>query len=80
MHISVEKKYNMNKVLVALIAGIAVGMLIAPEKGSVTRRKIASGFNGLADELSDLKDKYLPSEDKRVWEQAFGDKKMSSYV
>lgn len=70
----------MNKVLVALIAGIAVGMLIAPAKGSVTRRKIVDGVNGLADELSDLKDKYLPSEDKRVWERAFGDKKMSSYV
>jgi len=70
----------MNKVLVALFAGIAVGILIAPAKGSETRKKIARGVNGLADELSDLKDKYLPNEDKRVWEQAFGSKKMSSYV
>jgi len=70
----------MNKIIVALVAGIAVGMLMAPAKGSVTRRKIVDGFNGLADELSDLKDKYLPSEEKRVWEQAFGDKKLSSYV
>jgi len=70
----------MNKVLIALLAGIAVGMLIAPEKGSVTRGKLVDGFNGLADNLSDLKDKFLPDEDKRVYEKAFGAKKMSSYV
>ena len=70
----------MNKVLVALLAGIAVGMLIAPAKGAETRGKIVDGFNGLADDLSDLKSKYFPNEDERVWEQAFGEKKMSSYV
>ncbi|MEP6747373.1 MAG: YtxH domain-containing protein [Bacteroidota bacterium] len=70
----------MNKVLIALLAGIAVGILIAPDKGSVTRKKLKDGFDELADELSGLKDKYLPGEDKRVYEKAFGDKKMSSYV
>lgn len=70
----------MNKILVALLAGIAVGMLIAPAKGAETREKIMDGFNDLADELSGLKGKYFPNEDQRVWEKAFGDKRMSSYV
>ncbi len=70
----------MNKVLIALLAGIAVGILIAPDKGSATRAKLMDSFNGLADDLSDLKDKFFPSEDKQVYEKAFGDKKMSSYV
>ena len=71
---------QMNKVLIALLAGIAVGMLIAPAKGSETREKIVDGFSGLTDNLSDLKEKYFPGEEKRVWERAFGDKRMSSYV
>ncbi|MEO5595281.1 MAG: YtxH domain-containing protein [Chitinophagaceae bacterium] len=70
----------MNKVLIALLAGIAVGILIAPAKGSETREKLVDGFNGLADDLSDLKDRFLPGEDKRVYEKAFGATKMSSYV
>jgi hypothetical protein len=55
-------------------------MLIAPAKGSETREKIVDGFNGLTDNLSDLKEKYFPGEDRRVWEKAFGDKRMGSYV
>ncbi|HTE09708.1 MAG TPA: YtxH domain-containing protein [Chitinophagaceae bacterium] len=70
----------MNKVLIALLAGIAVGMLIAPAKGAKTRAKLVDGLSGLADDLSGLKDKYFPGEDRRVWEKAFGDKKLSSYV
>ena len=68
----------MTKILVALLAGIAIGVLIAPAKGAETREKIKEGFNGLADNLSDLKDKILPSEEKRVWERAFGDKKLAA--
>ena len=70
----------MNKVLIALLTGVAIGILIAPAKGSVTRKKIVDGLNDVADELTDLKDRYIPSEEKRVWERAFGDRKMSSYV
>lgn len=70
----------MNKALVALLAGIVIGILIAPAKGSETRKKLKKGLDGLGDGLSELKDKYLPGEEKRVWEKAFGDKKMSSYV
>jgi len=70
----------MNKILVAFFAGIAIGVLIAPAKGAETRKKLSDGINDLADGISDLKDKYLPNEDKRVWEQAFGERKLSSYV
>jgi hypothetical protein len=80
LYIGIAKKVYMNKILIALLAGIALGMLMAPDRGSVTRGKLIDGFNGLADDLSDLKDKYLPGEDKRVYEKAFGDKMMSSYV
>ena len=41
----------MNKVLIALLAGIATGILIAPRKGSATRDKLVDGFNDLADKL-----------------------------
>lgn len=40
-----------SKFLVGLTAGIVVGILFAPDKGSVTREKIA-------DKASDLKDKF----------------------
>jgi gas vesicle protein len=40
-----------SKFLVGLTAGIIVGILFAPDKGSVTREKIA-------DKASDLKDKF----------------------
>jgi hypothetical protein len=70
----------MNKTLIALLAGIAAGILFAPGKGAATRAKLKVGLYGLADDLSDLKDKFFPGEDARVYEKAFGDKKMSSYV
>lgn len=40
-----------SKFLVGLAAGVIVGILFAPDKGSVTREKIA-------DKASDLKDKF----------------------
>jgi hypothetical protein len=70
----------MNKTLIAFLAGIAVGILFAPGKGASTREKLKDGLFGLADDLSDVKDKFFPGEDARVYEKAFGDKKMSSYV
>jgi gas vesicle protein len=51
----------MNKTLLALLAGIGIGMLIAPDKGSATRQKIRGKFDDLkdqaGDEISDLVDK-----------------------
>lgn len=44
------------KVLLSVLAGIAVGavlgILFAPDKGSVTRKKISQKSNAFADELS----------------------------
>ncbi|MEO5594312.1 MAG: YtxH domain-containing protein [Chitinophagaceae bacterium] len=45
----------MNKVLIALLAGIAAGILIAPAKGSASRAKLVDGFNDLADKLQGKK-------------------------
>jgi gas vesicle protein len=43
----------MNKTLLALLAGIGIGMLIAPDKGSSTRKKLAGKFDDLKDEAGD---------------------------
>jgi gas vesicle protein len=47
---------NTSKVLIALGAGLAIGgvlgVLFAPEKGSVTRHKIAEGGKKIADKLN----------------------------
>jgi gas vesicle protein len=51
----------MNKTLLAVLAGIGIGMLIAPDKGSSTRKKLREKFDDLKDEaedqVSDLVDK-----------------------
>ena len=43
----------MNKTLLAILAGIGIGMLIAPDKGSSTRNKIRGKFNDLKDQTED---------------------------
>ena len=51
----------MNKTLLAVLAGIGIGMLIAPDKGSSTRKKLRGKFEDFKDEaedqVSDLVDK-----------------------
>jgi gas vesicle protein len=44
----------MSKVLTALIAGIAIGILVAPRKGSETRKKIIDGASNLQDDIHDF--------------------------
>jgi hypothetical protein len=44
----------MNKFFLTLAAGIAIGILIAPAKGSKTRKKLKDGLNGFKDELDNL--------------------------
>jgi len=37
--------------LAGFAAGVVVGILFAPEKGTTTREKLKEGFNDLADQL-----------------------------
>lgn len=37
-----------------VLAGVAIGLLIAPEKGSETRRKISKLFTDLTDDAKDV--------------------------
>ena len=49
----------MKKVLLILLAGVAVGMLLAPKKGSETWKRVV-------DELDDIKDKVFGEMNKLV--------------
>lgn len=44
----------MNKLLFGFFAGVAVGILFAPRKGSESRQKIRETFTDLSDKLIDL--------------------------
>lgn len=46
----------MKKILVGLLAGIAIGVLLAPDKGSETLRKIRSRINDYTDQAQDEAD------------------------
>ena len=43
----------MNKILLAVLAGVGIGMLLAPDKGSATRKKLTGKFNDLKDQAKD---------------------------
>ena len=43
----------MKKVIYLILAGVAIGILIAPDKGSQTLREIKAGIDDLKDELID---------------------------
>jgi gas vesicle protein len=43
----------MKKVLLILLAGVAVGLLIAPDKGSETWGKVVDGLDDLKDKAMD---------------------------
>jgi hypothetical protein len=49
----------MNKILIAFMAGIAAGILIAPARGSASRAKIQNGFNDLANKIENKKKKKM---------------------
>lgn len=46
----------MSKLLVGLTAGILIGVLLAPDKGSETRRKLREQANDLKDQFNDFID------------------------
>ena len=54
----------MNKVLLALATGFVAGILLAPDKGSVTRQKITDAFDDMTDKLAELKNKFTPEENR----------------
>ena len=57
------KYYFMSKLLVGLTAGIIVGMLFAPDKGSATRQKIADTGKDLKTKFNDFIDGLSSSAD-----------------
>ena len=46
----------MNKILYSLLAGVVVGLLLAPDKGSETLRKLRTRFNEYRDQAEDQAD------------------------
>ena len=48
----------MNKLLTGLAIGVAVGILLAPDKGSETRKKIADKGKDLKDKFNDFVDSW----------------------
>ena len=43
----------MNKIFLALLAGVAVGILVAPGKGSETLKKLTDGLDDIKDKATD---------------------------
>ena len=62
----------MNRTMLTLLAGIAIGILLAPRKGSETWDKIMDSFDDLKDKANDLKNK---ASDKAgdLYDRAAGD-------
>lgn len=52
-----DSRKVLGAVLVGAAAGLVAGLLIAPEKGSVTRRRIADGTRKMSDRVVDLTNK-----------------------
>ncbi|UAY52867.1 YtxH domain-containing protein [Ferruginibacter albus] len=44
---------NSKKIIAGIVIGTAIGILIAPRKGSETRKKIAGSVNDIADFIED---------------------------
>jgi gas vesicle protein len=44
----------MSKIITALLAGVAIGILIAPRKGSETRKKIRDGISDIKEDINDF--------------------------
>ena len=55
---------NMNKILLGLLAGIAIGIALAPDKGSKTREKIREGFDDFKKKAGDAAREFADEVDK----------------
>lgn len=49
----------MKKILFLLLAGVAVGMLLAPEKGSESWKKFVDGLDDIKDKATDEMNKLV---------------------
>jgi|HubBroStandDraft_1064217.scaffolds.fasta_scaffold158761_2 gas vesicle protein len=58
----------MNKIMFALLAGVVVGLLIAPDKGSETVKKLRSRLSDYKDQASDELEG-LATKGKKAFEQ-----------
>ena len=47
----------MSKFLLTILTGVGIGVLLAPRKGSETRKKINDAFDNLANDIDKLKGK-----------------------
>jgi gas vesicle protein len=67
----------MNKIMFALLAGVVVGLLVAPDKGSETVKKLRSRLNDYKDQAADELEG-LTRKGKRAFEQ--GRNKVSDVI
>lgn len=67
----------MNKIMFALLAGVVAGLLIAPDKGSETVKKLRSRLSDYKDQASDGLEG-LARKGKRTFEQ--GRNKVSDVI
>jgi len=56
-----QKEKDMNKSLMLIITGVAIGILVAPRKGSETWKKITDGLDDLKDKAKDSIDDLIDS-------------------
>ena len=54
----------MNKFLLTLAAGIAIGIVVAPDKGSKTRKKIRDGIDEYKDKATDMANDIIDGVDR----------------
>jgi gas vesicle protein len=49
----------MNKILVSLLLGVGIGILLAPDKGSATLKKLRGKLSDLGDDAKDKGDELI---------------------
>jgi gas vesicle protein len=54
----------MSKLLLGLLAGVAIGIALAPDKGSKTRQKIREGFDDFKKKAGDAAKEFADEVDK----------------